>query len=140
MFVWRAELPSFLVTELPSYRVSKFPSLQGREGGRTNERPGSDHLISGPMRGLGKNCPNGADRHTHSQTDGHSDSNTVKVNVSCQPCVQIFFFSFITISDITCNKNIIISRRPCHCVLIDFLNFLSFKTSSEKPSLAGHVF
>ena len=39
-----------------------------REGGRTNERPITDHVISGPMRGLKKPEPNGAniltDRHT----------------------------------------------------------------------------
>ena len=39
------EFPSFGVSELSSFRVSKFPSLQRREGGRTNERPGTDHVI-----------------------------------------------------------------------------------------------
>ena len=28
----------------------------GGKGGRTNERPGNDHMTSGPMRGLGNNC------------------------------------------------------------------------------------
>ena len=29
---------------------------EGGERGRNNERPGTDHVISGPMRGLEKNC------------------------------------------------------------------------------------
>ena len=37
---------------------------------RTNERPGNDHVTSGPMRGL--NAPGGAHIHTH----GHGDSMT----------------------------------------------------------------
>ena len=45
------------------------------EGGRTNERPGTDHVISGPMRGLGKNCTRWR-RQTDTQTQGHGDSMT----------------------------------------------------------------
>ena len=37
-------------------------------GGLTNERPGTDHVITGPMRGLKKNCTRW---RTH--TDGHGD-------------------------------------------------------------------
>ena len=58
-----------------SYRVTEFPSFQvSREGGRTNERPGTDHVISGPMRGLEKKPHPMAqtDRHPH----GHGDSMT----------------------------------------------------------------
>ena len=36
----------------------------GDEGGRINERPGTDHVISGPMRDLKKTAPDGADKHT----------------------------------------------------------------------------
>ena len=42
------------------------------EGGLTNERPGTDHVISGPMRGLGKNCTQWrrqTDTQTHTQTN-----------------------------------------------------------------------
>ena len=35
-----------------------------REEGKINERPRNDHVILGPMRGLGKFAPNGADRQT----------------------------------------------------------------------------
>ena len=45
--------------------------LGGREGGKTNERPGTDLVISGPMRGLEKNCTHWrkqADRQTDGQT------------------------------------------------------------------------
>ena len=50
-------------------------------GGRglTNERPGTDHVISGPMRGLEKNCTQWrrkTNRHTDTQTHGHGDSMT----------------------------------------------------------------
>ena len=35
---------------------------------------GTDHVISGPMRRLGKKtASNGADRQTDRQTDGHGD-------------------------------------------------------------------
>ena len=61
---------------LPSFRVSKFPSFERREGGRTNERPGTDHVISGPMRGLEKTVFDGADNQTNKQTHGHGDSMT----------------------------------------------------------------
>ena len=40
------------------------------EGGRTNDRPGTDHVTSGPMRHLEKTAHDGADR----QTLGHCDS------------------------------------------------------------------
>ena len=38
----------------------------------TNERPGTDHLILGPIRGLKKTASDDAD----TQTDGHCDSKT----------------------------------------------------------------
>ena len=38
----------------------------------TIERPGTDHVISGPMRGLKKTASDGADKHT----PGHCDSMT----------------------------------------------------------------
>ena len=37
---------------------------------------GTDHVISGPMRGLKKTASNGADKQTHRHTDGHGDSMT----------------------------------------------------------------
>ena len=37
-------------------------------GGSTNERPGTDHVISGPMRGVEKTSPDGADRQTSRRT------------------------------------------------------------------------
>ena len=42
-----------------------------REGGLTNERPWSDHVIWGPIRGLEKNCT-----RWRRQTHGHGDSMT----------------------------------------------------------------
>ena len=69
------EFLSFWISELPSFQVSKFPSFQGREGGRTNERPGTDNVISGPMRGLEKNCTRWRTQ-TDKQTSGHGDSMT----------------------------------------------------------------
>ena len=63
------EFPSFQVSELQSFQVSKFLSFQRREGGRTNERLGTDHVISGPMRGLEKTAPNGPNRHPDRNTD-----------------------------------------------------------------------
>ena len=76
---WISEFLSFRVSKLPNFRVSKFPSFQRREGGRTNGRPGTDHVISGQMRGLKKRI--GWRKHTNRQTDkqktdGHCDSMT----------------------------------------------------------------
>ena len=48
-------------------------SAYGREGGLTNERPGSGHVIWGPIRGLEKNRMGRGqtDTHTHTHTHGH---------------------------------------------------------------------
>ena len=45
-------------------------------GGLNNERPGTDHVISGPMRGLQKTASDGAERQTNTQTGGHCNSVT----------------------------------------------------------------
>ena len=42
-------------------------------GGGTNARPGTDHVTSGPMRGLIKTAPDGTNR----QTDRHLDMTTL---------------------------------------------------------------
>ena len=65
-----SEFPSFRVTEFQSFRVSKFPSFQGRGGGRTNERPGTNHVTSGPMRGFEKKL------HLMVQTNRQTDRQT----------------------------------------------------------------
>ena len=39
------------------------------KGGRTIERTGTDHVTSGPMGGLKKIAPDGADRQSDEQTD-----------------------------------------------------------------------
>ena len=49
---------------------------EGGRGGRTNERPGTYHVTSGPMRGLEKTSPDSADRQTDVQTFGYSPSMT----------------------------------------------------------------
>ena len=41
-----------------------FIFLVKREGGSTNERPGTDHVTSGPMRGLEKKLQPMAQNHT----------------------------------------------------------------------------
>ena len=72
------EFPSFPASKLPSFQVSKFPSFQGRgvgEEGRTIERLGTDHVISGPMRGLKKTAPAGA----NIQTRGRFSKNPCKI-------------------------------------------------------------
>ena len=45
-------------------------------GGGTNERSGTDHVTSGPMRGLEKTAPNG----TNGNTDRHPDMATLNLN------------------------------------------------------------
>ena len=60
----------------------------GRERGRTNERPGADHVISGPMRGLEKNCTRWH-KHTNRQTSGHGDSMTESAQCSGADSVKI---------------------------------------------------
>ena len=46
---------------------SKSLSFQVSKRGRTNERPRTDHVISGPIRGLEKNCTRWR-RHLHTRT------------------------------------------------------------------------
>ena len=41
----------------------------GLEGELTNERPETDHVITGPLRGLKINASNGANKHTDRQSD-----------------------------------------------------------------------
>ena len=40
---------------------------KGERGGRANDRPGTDHLTSRPLRGLRKNAPVGTNIRTHTQ-------------------------------------------------------------------------
>ena len=49
-------------------------------GGGANDRPGPDHLTSGPMRGLKKTAPSGANTQTDGHTSGHGDSMTESAN------------------------------------------------------------
>ena len=45
---------------------------RGKGGeGRPMKGLGTDHVISGPMRGLEKTASDGADKHTNRQTHGH---------------------------------------------------------------------
>ena len=68
------EFPSFPASKLPSFRVSKFPmEWGGGEEGRTIERLRTDHVISGPMRGLKK-------LHPLAQTSRRGDD-SVKIHV-----------------------------------------------------------
>ena len=46
--------------------------VQGGTGG--NERPGTDPLTSGPMRGLEKTAPDGTEPHTDRYGDSMSES------------------------------------------------------------------
>ena len=74
---------AFIVPEIflgvgPTYLFCFFgDGGPGGVGGLTNERPGTDHVISGPMRGLEKNCIRWL-KHTNRQTDiphtGDTDS------------------------------------------------------------------
>ena len=47
----------------------------------TNERPETDHVISGPMKGFKKTAPYGADRQTG---HGHGDSMTESTQYGIQ--------------------------------------------------------
>ena len=51
-------------------------SLSIQQWGATNERPGTVHVMPGPMRGLKKTASYGADKQTQRQTDGHGNSMT----------------------------------------------------------------
>ena len=65
----------FFVGELAK-RITYFQQISltktgGGGGGLTKERPGSDHVTSGPMRGIEKNCT-----QWRKHTSGHGDSMT----------------------------------------------------------------
>ena len=48
----------------------------GGMGGWANERPGTDHVTSGPMIGLEKTALDGANTNTQPHMDGHGNSMT----------------------------------------------------------------
>ena len=50
----------------------------GGEGGLTNERSQTDHVITGPMRGLKNGMGRGKNSHTDTQTDRHTDFPTTR--------------------------------------------------------------
>ena len=54
-------------------------------GGLTNERPGTDHVISGPMKGFEKNCIRWR-KQTHKQTDRHTDGHRDSMTELAQWC------------------------------------------------------
>ena len=56
-------------------KLLKSAKTGGRGGGRTNDRPGTDHVTWWPMRVLEekKTAYNGAKQHTRRQTDGHGN-------------------------------------------------------------------
>ena len=65
-------------TEISSQNVTLLFNILGsnREPDPySNERPGTDHVISGPMRGLEKNCTRWR-RQTNIHPQGHGDSMT----------------------------------------------------------------
>ena len=65
----RTFLDSLLI-EKKSRRQFIFFFTPGGGVGMTNEKAGTDHVISGQMRGLKKKtAPNGTKTHTHTQTD-----------------------------------------------------------------------
>ena len=60
-------------------------------GGRgTNERPGSDHMISGPIRGLKKTTDDGADTQRHGIGDSITElAQLGRFSENCpKTCVQ----------------------------------------------------
>ena len=74
--MWGSKKLKFIFVFLPFFPPKKFHYLFWG-GGSTNERPGTDHLISGPMGGLKKLHPMAqTNRQTHTQTDGHGNSMT----------------------------------------------------------------
>ena len=56
--------PKKIYNKTPEFGATNLRQVWGREGVRTNERPGTDNVISGPMRGLEKTSTNGTDRQT----------------------------------------------------------------------------
>ena len=76
----------------------------GGEQGRTNERPGTDHVISGPMGGVEKTAPDGANTQTHrhlDMTESTQGADPVKHRENCKTlpfehrigcqCVKLFY-------------------------------------------------
>ena len=51
--------------------------MGGVVGGRTNTWPGTDHVISGQIRGSEKTAPDGTNRQTSRQTHTHRHSDSM---------------------------------------------------------------
>ena len=62
--------PSYQVSTFPTYQVSKFPSFQGGREEGPMRGLATNHVISGPLRGLKK-------LHLMTQTNRHTDMATV---------------------------------------------------------------
>ena len=69
MFSIRIQCNELYCTSLFSTKLSCIAVQSIAERGRTNERPGSDHVTSGPMRGLEIFSPDGANGHGDSMTE-----------------------------------------------------------------------
>ena len=85
------------------YGALRVPTFRGGPhffgGWGSNERPGLDHVIGGPMRGLRKNCT-----QWHRQTDKQTYMATLKlsrpsgaelVNISKKKKLLIYFWKFL---------------------------------------------
>ena len=66
---WTLKCLTWAGTSLTSSAGPPSPGWPGWTGEETNERPGTDHMTWGPMRGLEKTSPDGAQPRTHGRTD-----------------------------------------------------------------------
>ena len=81
--------PGYLFSKFFSFQVSKWEG--GREGGWEGGpmRGLGNHVISGPIKGLGKNCMQ-TGKQANRQTGGHGDSRTDRPSgaASVKACMQ----------------------------------------------------
>ena len=60
---------------------------------------GTDHVISGPMRGLKKTASDGANKQTNRQTSGHRDSMTESAQLGRFSENQVLSRSFSSVRE-----------------------------------------
>ena len=114
-------------------------------GGLTNERPGSDHVIWGPMRGLEKNCTRWR-KQTHRHTDmatlwptRPSGAELVKIIVTLEseseqgPCVRETLNLSVRANSSTKTKFVL----PFFIKLL--IGHLSFVTDTPVTGIATYI-
>ena len=106
------------------------PTSCTRAGGRTNEMPGTDHVTSGPMRGLENNRQ--TSRQTEIKSDRHTDMATL---AEIFQCLYRFLNVLCNFSLFSC---VLHTYRTKPCTRRQWNMFVVFNLSAAPSFLEKH--